>query len=108
MAVAEYMLVMNSNGRMEIPGFIGDRGHWYNPADNTYIGWIDDTREFYVPDTIVTLTKEELVQRQLTMHATTPMIKPDGEPGADPVQMTDEEVRASVEAWYDSFVEKNS
>ena len=109
MAVIEYMLHrINGSSRAEIPGWVGDRGHWFSSADNTYIGWVDDVRDYYVPDTVVSLTKSELVTRQLAIHANAPFMNPSDNPGEEPVAMTDAEVTAMVEAWYDDFVAKNS
>ena len=109
MAVIEYMLHrINGSNRTEIPGWVGDRGHWFNSADNTYVGWVDDVRDYYVPDTVTTFTKAELVTRQLAIHAAEPFVKMDEEdPSADPTNMTTAEVTAMVEAWYDDFVAKN-
>jgi hypothetical protein len=111
MAVIEYMLEKrDATQRRWIPEWVGDRGHWYDPATETYVGWVDDVRDFYLPDTVVFLSKEDLVQRVLTMHASSPMMKMDPEnPGPDNmVAMTEAEVRTTVEAWYDDFVAKNS
>lgn len=110
MAVIEYMLIKDAH-RRQVPEFVGDRGHWMSPIDNTFIGWIDDVRDYYVPDTIVTLTKDQFVTRQLAIHAHTPMKKrTDGlaGPGGEKVDMTDEDVTAHAQAWYDEFVAKNS
>ena len=82
MAVVEYMFIVDEKGKRQIPGFIGDRGHWYDSATETYVGWIADNRDFYVPDTIVTLSKEDLVQRQLTVHASNPMMSMGDNPEA--------------------------
>lgn len=106
MAVAEYMFQLQG-GKKVIPDFIEDRGHWYNSADHTFVGWIRDDRDFYVPDSIVYLSKEDLVQRLLGMHNVNPFAKPT-EPGAEAVTMTEVEVREQAEAWYDAFVAKNS
>lgn len=111
MAVIEYMLEKrDATQRRWVPEWVGDRGHWYDPATETYVGWVDDVRDFYLPDTVVVLSKEDLVQRVLTMHATTPMMNVDpGNPESDnAVAMTEAEVRTMVEAWYDDFVAKNS
>lgn len=112
MAVVEYRLHrVNGKNLRHVPDFIGDRGHWYNPTDNTYIGWIDDNRDYYVPDTIVSLTKEELVQRQLNIHSSTPLSKMEGDETTGEItqtEMTVEEVRSEVEQWYDDFVDDNS
>ena len=109
MAVIEYMLYKDAHKR-QVPDFVGDRGHWMSPIDNTFIGWVDDVRDFYVPDTIVTLTKEALVARQLAIHAHSPMTKfvGEGSPMSETINMTNEEVTVMVEAWYDDFVAKNS
>jgi len=108
MAVAEYMMHLSNGGhRKEVPGFIGDRGHHFNPIDNTFVGWIEDERDYYVPDTIVILTKEDFIARQLAIHAVYPMMKDIGNPEEEPVPMTEEEVRVASGAWYDEFVAKN-
>ncbi len=110
MAVIEYMLEKRDATHVRwIPEWVGDRGHWYDAATETYVGWLDDVRDYYVPDTVLILSKENLVQRQLTMHSANPMKKQDPEnPGLENmVAMTEAEVRESVEAWYEEFVAKN-
>ena len=108
MPVIEYKLHrINGGSRAEIPVFVGDRGHWFNPADNTYIGWVDASPDYYVPSSVNTKTKAELVTRSLSMHGTTPFIVMADDPSADPVNMTDAEVTTMIEAWYDEFVTKN-
>jgi len=57
------------------------------------------------------LTKEQFVARQLAIHAEFPMTKGVGDevgPGGERENMTEEEVTAQAEAWYDDFVAKNS
>ena len=110
MADIEYMLIKDGHKR-QVPDFVGDRGHWMSPIDSTFIGWIDDVRDYYVPDTVITLTKSEFVTRQITIHAQYPFKKPvNGAemPVGEMVDMTNEEVTAQAEAWYDDFVAKNS
>lgn len=107
MAVVEYMFNIDDKGKRFIPGFIDNRGHWYDSATETYIGWVKDSRDFYVPDSLTTLSKEDLVQRQLAIHAITPMQKRNEE-SMDSTNMTDAEVRTLVENWYDNFVAENS
>jgi hypothetical protein len=110
MAVAEYMLHnREGDNRRWVPGFIGDRGHWYNPANHTYIGWIADQRDFYVPDSINIITKSDFVTRTLNMHSASPMkhmvVSDDGTESE--VAMTNEEVTSLAESWFDQFVAKN-
>jgi hypothetical protein len=108
MAVVEYMMHRRNGGKQrDVPGFIGDRGHHMSPIDNSLIGWVDDNPDYYVPDTVTTLTKEEFVQRQLTIHASHPFTS-QSDPDSDPVNLTDAEVRTDMEAWYDNFVADNS
>lgn len=110
MPVVEYKFQISETGRNVIPGYIEDRGHWYNPADFTYVGWVkaEADREYWVPDTIEELTKSEMVTRVLGMHATNPMMAVDSDGTETDTQMTDSEVTTMVENWYDSFVTANS
>lgn len=109
MPVIEYMFQINDMGRKIVPGFVKDRGYWYNPADHTYLGWLDEDREYYVPDTIETKTKQECIDRALAIHAVNPMSEPNvDDPSADETTMTDEEVTTMIGDWYDNFVTRNS
>jgi len=110
MPVIEYKFQISETGRNVIPGYVEDRGHWYNPADHTYVGWVkaEADREYWVPDTIEELTKAEMVTRVLGMHATNPMMAMDSEGVATETVMTNDEVTTMVEAWYDAFVTANS
>jgi len=109
MAVIEYMMHrINGSNRRAVPDFVGDRGHHMSPIDGSLIGWVDDVRDYYVPDSIVTLTKEQFVARQLAIHQQQSFMKPTTEPGVEPIQMTNEEVVLASESWYDDFVAKNS
>lgn len=109
MPVIEYKFIINNVGKMQIPGYVEDRGHWYNPADHTYLGWVkpESEREFWVPDTIEEKTKAECVTRALAMHAASPMMANDSDGTPSETPMTDAEVTAVVEAWYDAFVTEN-
>ena len=110
MPVIEYKFQISETGRNVIPGYVEDRGHWYNPADHTYVGWVkaEADREYWVPDTIEELTKAEMVTRVLGMHATNPMMAMDSDGTASETEMTNDEVTTMVEAWYDAFVTANS
>jgi len=109
MPVIEYKFIINDVGKMQIPGYVEDRGHWYNSADHTYLGWVkpESEREFWVPDTIQEKTKAECVTRALAMHASSPMQKDDPDNEGQMIDMTDAEVTTQVEAWYDAFVTTN-
>lgn len=111
MAVIEYMMHrINGSNRRAVPDFVGDRGHQQSPIDGSFIGWVDDDRDYYVPDSVEVLTKEQFVTRQLTIHASHPMMNPPDMENfeAEPTAMTEAEVTAASEAWYDAFVAQNS
>jgi len=97
--ILEYKFHMTAGG-MKAPEWIEDGGYW-SKSDHTMIGWSPDEadREYYIPDTVTTLTATELETRVLAMHADTPMTKPGTEPGGDEEEMTTDEVKAQVAAW---------
>jgi hypothetical protein len=90
--------------RREIPGFIRGSADFFNPADNTYVGWVADNRDFYLPDTIVTLDKAAFVARQLAIHGANPFTRPGETPEDPPVQLTNEEVTTQAEDTFDRIV----
>lgn len=110
MAVIEYMLHrVNGGTRKEIPGFVGDRGHWMSPLDGSFIGWVDDVRDYYVPDTVESLTKEQFISRQLAIHSQHPFTEePELISETPPTTLTEQQVTDQMGAWYDAFVAKNS
>lgn len=109
MAVIEYMLLRDNGSQQRFtPGFVKDRGHHFSPIDNTLIGWIEDKRDYYVPDTIVILTKEKFIERQLEIHSKFPMEERSTLPDQLATVLTDEQVRERSSEWYDAFVFKNT
>lgn len=107
MPIAEYKHHINHMGRIEVPGWVTDRGYYYRDSDHTYLGYVKDSsdREYLIPDTVNHLTKAECVSRQLEIHAARPMrhVAVD----SDGIAMTTAEVTAEVESWYDAIVLKN-
>lgn len=111
MPVVEYKHHINHMGKIEVPGYIVDRGYWGNPADKTYLGWVlpEADREYYVPDTLTELTKAECVTRALEIHAASPFtIQNDADPEAEATNMTNAEVTTMIEEWYDTIAANNS
>ena len=111
MPVVEYMLhVYDGDHRRHIPGFIHDRGHWYNPADSSFVGWVRTKNDFYVPDSLVHLSKEDFVQRCIAVHAVEPIRVRDEQSedfDSSRVLTTEAEIREHAEQWYDAFVARN-
>ena len=104
MPVIEYKMNIKENGSLEIPGYVLDRGNMRNPDNHTFVGWVkpESEREYWVPDTIVELSKEDFVTRGMTIHASYPY------KNEDDTDMTDAEATTMLQAWYDQFVTKNS
>jgi hypothetical protein len=77
-----------------------DSGYFQDPDDFTMVGTTkaDDVREFYIPDTVVRLTRQQLIDRVVAIHARHPMSKMSAA-DVDMTVMTDAEVTAIVEAW---------
>lgn len=92
--IYEYMLIREMD-RMRAPSWIEDGGYFYNPDNFTLVGWSPDegVRQYYVPDTVTTLTRDTLLDRVLGINARYPMEDPDGNP------MTNEQITAMVDAW---------
>ena len=102
MAIIEYKLHPVGRGvniSNKIPDFVVDGGYFNNPDDHTFIGIIEDNAEYYIPDTLTTLTLEQLQTRQRAIHAKYPMKKV-GETPED--TLTDDEVDSAVKDWVDT------
>lgn len=108
MPVIEYMFTINERGRREVPGYVADRGYHYNPADHTYLGWLNDNRDFWVPDTIEVKTKADCVTRALAMHSADPFMVMGDDGDFTETAMTTEEVTTMIEDWYDMIVANNT
>ena len=70
-------------------------------ANKTYVGWSPDEadREYYIPDTVTTLTASELNTKVLALHADNPFTQPGDNPEDGDTNMTNDEVSAMVTAW---------
>ena len=99
----EYKMHRNDQGRFTTPAWMSDGGYYQNPVDNTLIGFvpIEAEREWFVPDSVSTLTEQEFVTRCLAMHSSTPFQKTDG---IGIKLMTDAEADAMLRQFYQSKV----
>lgn len=93
--------------RRQTPEFIQGSADFYNPTDHTYVGWVSSKGDYYVPDTVVHLSKQDFVDRMLRIHAVQPMTRPN--PNAPMIDserqlMTIDEVTAYAEQTYDYIV----
>lgn len=109
--IVEYKLekVRARSDAKKTPIWIDDGGHWYNSINHTYVGYIRDDVEYYIPSTLKTLTRDSFISRMQTIHATHPLYKPqvneDGvvDIGAEQIAYTDEELITAMGSWWDSF-----
>ena len=103
MPVIEYKFVINHLGKMEIPGYVEDRGHWHNPDDHTYLGWVpaEGDREYWVPDTIQEKDRDAVIARGIAMHSANTMTY-----DSDGVEVNYDSagVTTLMGDWYDTFV----
>ena len=80
----------------------------FKKLDNTNIGLVEDEVKYYIPDTVVQYTLEELQARQRAIHAKYPFRKLDYKDldydyktGELNDYMTDDEVNAWIKSWVD-------
>jgi hypothetical protein len=98
--IIEYMLIREA-GKKLAPSWIEDGGYFYDLDNKTMVGWSPDLadRDYYVPDSVVTLTRETLMTRALAINAKYPASMPDG------TLLTDEQIAAQVNGWCDAHGE---
>ena len=102
MKIVEYKRHLTS-GVIKDPEFIVSGGVFFNPANNTWVGKVldENQRQYYVPDTILELSRDELVTRQLALQSTYPLTRKSdpNNPNSDSVPLTNDEVVSVVDAW---------
>ena len=81
-----------------IPSYITDAGHWMNPDGSEKM--IGVGVEGSIPDSVGTLTLEELQARQRAIHAKYPMLKDPMD--MDAGNMTDEQVDTMIADWWNA------
>lgn len=108
MPVVEYKHHISHMGKIEVPGWVMDRGYWFNPADHTYLGWVlpEADREYLIPDTVDEKTKAQCVTRALVMHHTTPFRN--DSVGGDGPAMDSAAVTTMMNDWYDTIAANNA
>lgn len=94
--IYEYML-NRKNKQLIVPEWVEDGGYFYDTATHTMLGWSPNlaNREYYIPDSVVVLTKQDAIDRVLAMHHINNMLDVDNNP------MSDADVTALVSNWYD-------
>jgi hypothetical protein len=98
--ILEYMLIREAGVKLA-PSWVEDGGYFQNPDDFTMVGWSPDSgdRDYYVPDTVVVLTRETMLSRQMAINAKYPAQDSTGTP------LTDQQIADQVNAWCDAHGE---
>lgn len=96
--IIEYKMHMTAGG-MRTPEWVEDGGYFSDEATNTKVGWSPDEadREYYVPDTVTTMTLAELKTKLLAMHSANPFQKSDDDGNMS--DMTNTEVNTMAADW---------
>lgn len=87
------------NGCLVDPEFIFSGNAFNNLIDNTWIGKVLDesARNYYVPDTLVELTREQLIQRVTNLNLT--KLSDENDPHSEIISLTQQEITQLVDSW---------
>ena len=96
--IIEYKMHMTAGG-MRTPEWVEDGGYFHDAVTNTMVGWSPDEadREYYVPDTVTTMTEAELNTKVLAMHSANKFQKTADDGTTS--NMTNAEVTKMVSDW---------
>lgn len=112
MPIVEYkMHVVTNKGGATAPLWVEDGGYHTSPIDKTKVGWVlpENEREYYVPDTVTELSKQDFINRQLTIHASYPMSATRDSDGVEVEYNLDSAgVTTEMGNWYDIMVEEKT
>ena len=99
----EYKLHRNEKGNLTTPSWMSDGGYYQNPTDKTMIGFVpsESERDWYVPDSAVSLSEAEFISRGMALHAVNTFQKMDD---MDMSPMTDAEATTMLRTFYQSKV----
>jgi len=96
--IIEYKMHMTAGG-MRTPEWIEDGGYFADSSENTLVGWSPDEadREYYIPDTVTTMTASELETKVLAIHSSNKFQKTKDDGSL--TDMTNAEVKTMVSDW---------
>lgn len=91
------------DGVLRDPEFILNGGVFPNPSNNTWVGKVLDEsdRAYYVPDTLVEMSRDDLIARQTSINGEYPAYKKSDEsdPHSASVPLTSNELIAQIDSW---------
>ena len=99
----EYKLHRNEKGNLTTPSWMSDGGYFQSPIDKSLVGFVpaESERQWFVPDSVKTLTQAEFVARGNALH-TANKFKKVGDNAADLKDMTNAEATQMLTSFYQS------
>jgi hypothetical protein len=92
-------------GAVTEPDFIISGGGLHDPINKTWIGTVyeENERNYYVPDSLLEMDRDSLIQRYLTIHESIPFEKlsDTSDPHSDRITLTVSEITQLVDDWLD-------
>jgi hypothetical protein len=82
------------------PNFIISGGFFFKPEDKTYLGVVDNNRDYWIPDSLIEVSEQEAIDRALEVHSITPYLINDTNVEGCIRNMTEEEIVSLVESLY--------
>jgi hypothetical protein len=99
--VFEYMMHKTRDG-VQTPEWVENGDHFYHPDNKTYLMVVDADRNYYIPDSLTELSKEDVIDRITEINSITP-IRIRTEDGK--VDLKDSEIESYVDSWWSSNIE---
>lgn len=86
---------------IQTPEWVENGDHFYHPENKTFCMVVDADRNYYIPDSLVELTKEDLVIRITEINATVP-IRIRTENGK--VDLDNDNIESYVNDWWEENI----
>lgn len=99
MKIVEYKLNL-INGVSRDPEWVIKGKYFYDQDAKTFIGFVLDEadRDYYIPDSVVTLDRDQLVQRCLNIHSRHPYTQTVGDDSMNIVELAEKDIPAMVDS----------
>ena len=98
--VFEYMMHKTKNG-IQTPEWVTYGDWFYHPENKTYLMIVDSDRSYYIPDSLVEITKEDLIDRITEINAIVP-IRIRTEDGK--VNLEDSDIESYIDEWWNENI----
>lgn len=99
------------NGATQNPDWVVQGDFFQNPEDNTFIGVVlpEEERDYYIPDSLITLSRDAVINRCLLIHKKFPYKTPQNADDTGPmVVCSEEQIIKMVDNFFTNFVNLNN